>query len=352
MVEGTAPLVTVVVRTKDRPALLVQAVASLRAQSTADFETLVVNDGGVRPHAEDLEPHPGSGLLVLDTTPPHGRSRALNAGVAAARGRFVAFLDDDDLFLPEHLATLSRFLCEEHGYRAAYTDAERVLFTLDDDGVYKETRRFPAESRDFDADRLLYKNHVPLLCLMAERSALISAGPYDESLELYEDWEHLIRLSKVTRLHHVKRTTTVYRTRDDGTNATTAAPWLGPRSQEARRRVYEKHWSARSPETELALLDGYDHELRTLEERSAAIERLGEARAEELETVRRRIAALESELAAFRGDAARQLQAAGEREAAVTCERDLLADTLAAVHRSLAWRLFTPWWKLKALLSK
>src|SRR5258706_13015923 len=101
MVEGTAPLVTVVVRTKDRPALLVQAVASLRAQSTADFETLVVNDGGGRPHAEDLEPHPGSGLFVLDTTPPHGRSRALHAGGAAGRARVAPLLDDQRLFLPE-----------------------------------------------------------------------------------------------------------------------------------------------------------------------------------------------------------------------------------------------------------
>jgi hypothetical protein len=352
MVEVTAPLVTVVVRTKDRPAFLREAIASLRAQTMTDFETLVVNDGGAPPHAEDLAPHPGARLAVLETMPIHGRSRALNVGVAAARGRFVAFLDDDDLFFPEHLATLSRFLSEEHGYRAAYTDAERVLFTLDDDGVYKETRRFPAESRDFDAARLLYKNHVPLICLMAERSALLSAGPYDESLDLYEDWEHLIRLSKVTRLHHVKRTTAVYRTRDDGTNATTAAPWLGPRSQEARRRVSEKHWGARSADTELALLDGYDHEIRTLEARLDASENLGAVHTAELEGARRRIAALEKEFAAFRGDAARQLQAAGEREATLRGERDLLADTVQAVHRSLAWRLFTPYWKLKALLQK
>src|SRR5215470_14794342 len=152
MVEEGAPLVTVIVRTKDRPALLREAIASLAAQTTSDVETVVVNDGGAPP---DLAALPGGiRARVVDTPAPHGRSKALNTGVAEARGRFVAFLDDDDLYLPEHLETLARFLSAEHGYRAAYTDAERVLYTLSDEGVYQETRRFPTESRDMDAARL------------------------------------------------------------------------------------------------------------------------------------------------------------------------------------------------------
>jgi hypothetical protein len=342
-----APLVTVIVRTKDRPALLKEAVASLRAQTFTDFETVVVNDGGDAPPAEALAPEPGAGLRVVDTTAPHGRSRALNTGIAAARGRFVAFLDDDDLFLPDHLEVLARFLSGEHVHRAAYTDAERLHFSLGEDGVYRETRRFPAESRDSDATALLYRNHIPLICLMAERSALLAAGPYDETLDLYEDWEHLIRLARVTRIHHLPRPTVVYRTRDDGTNATTLAPWLGPRAQEARRRVYAAHWTERSPETEMAFIDGLDHELRTLQGRVSELEEMRRALAE----TQTRLASLDAELARFRADCARQLQAAGEREAALRGERDDLLAKLTAVHRSLAWRVFTPYWKLKALLK-
>jgi glycosyltransferase involved in cell wall biosynthesis len=352
MAAETPPLVTVVVRTKDRPIFLAEAVASLRAQTSQDFETLVVNDGGASPRPEGLLPHPGRGLRILETAPPHGRARALNTGVGAARGRFVAFLDDDDLWRPEHVETLARFLSQPHGYRAAYTDAERVLYTLGDDGVYRETRALPLESRDTVPERLLYRNHVPLICLMVERSALLEAGPFDETFDLYEDWEHLIRLAKVTRFHHVRRATAVYRTRDDGTNATTAAPWLGPRSTEARRRVLAKHWDERTPDTELAIVDGYEHETRALEERAAEAEARAGAAEVEAEEARRLIAGLQADLDRFRADAARQLQAAGEREAGLRAERDALAARLAAVHRSLAWRLFTPWWKLKALLAK
>jgi glycosyltransferase involved in cell wall biosynthesis len=100
MTESAAPRVSVVVRTKDRPRLLGEALASLRAQTFQDFEVIVVNDGGVPPAG--LDPA-GAGLRVVTTEPPHGRSRALDTGLRAARGRFVAYLDDDDLFLPHHL---------------------------------------------------------------------------------------------------------------------------------------------------------------------------------------------------------------------------------------------------------
>ena len=119
----SSPLVSVIVRTRDRPALLAEALASLRAQTLRDFETIVVADGGERPPAELLAPAPGEGgLTLVHRAPPHGRARALNAGLDAARGRFVAYLDDDDLFLPDHLATLARFLAGSDAYRVAYTD--------------------------------------------------------------------------------------------------------------------------------------------------------------------------------------------------------------------------------------
>ena len=95
-----APRMSVIVRTKDRPELLKEALASLRAQTFTDFETLVVNDGDPLPEGI-LAPAPGSGVRVVVPPPPGGRSRALNAGLAAARGEWIAYLDDDDLYDPD-----------------------------------------------------------------------------------------------------------------------------------------------------------------------------------------------------------------------------------------------------------
>src|SRR3954466_4005184 len=87
--------ISVVVRTKDRPALLAEAIASIRATGYP-AEIVVVNDGGAKVDVDDVT------LIEHETS--RGRSEAANAGVRAAKNDFVTFLDDDDLYYSEHLA--------------------------------------------------------------------------------------------------------------------------------------------------------------------------------------------------------------------------------------------------------
>src|SRR5205085_7928445 len=98
-VTGEQVPISVIVRTKDRPALLREAVESIRA-TRYPAEIIVVNDGGQRPELSDV--------TLIHHESSKGRSAAANSGVNAAKNRFVAFLDDDDVFYPEHLATLSQ----------------------------------------------------------------------------------------------------------------------------------------------------------------------------------------------------------------------------------------------------
>ena len=90
--------VSVVVRTKDRPTLLREAIDSIRATGYP-AEIVVVNDGGKAPETRDIR--------LVNLAQSAGRSEAMNRGVRAAKSAFIAFLDDDDLFYPEHLETLS-----------------------------------------------------------------------------------------------------------------------------------------------------------------------------------------------------------------------------------------------------
>src|SRR5262249_10913060 len=89
--------VSVIVRTKNRPALLQEAVASIRRYPAA--EIVVVNDGGERVHVEDA--------VLLQHEQSRGRAAAANEGVRQASNHFIAFLDDDDLHYAEHLPTLT-----------------------------------------------------------------------------------------------------------------------------------------------------------------------------------------------------------------------------------------------------
>jgi glycosyltransferase involved in cell wall biosynthesis len=346
-----SPLVSVIVRTRDRPALLREALASLRAQTLRDFETVVVADGGTAPPAELLEPAPGEGgITLVHRSPPHGRARALNAGLDAARGRFIAYLDDDDLFLPPHLETLARFLAGSDSYRVAYTDVEQVEQLLGPDGRYHEGRRLVVYGQPFDPHRLLSSNYISLIGLMHAATDL----RYDESFDILEDWDFMIRLAERGRFHRIAGITATYRVRDDQSNATTVTPWHGVEAEAARRKLFEKHWPRHTVATQTALVDSFQNEAWLLRKQRAELEErlTRELAAEreratrlsaELEERTRRLERVEADLSAFRGDASRQLQAAGERESA------LLA-TLQQIYGSTSWRTLSRWWRLKAKL--
>lgn len=205
------PLVSVIVRTRDRPELLAEALASLADGAYRRAEVVLVNDGGAPPSLPPQYPLP---VVRVDLPESRGRAAAAQAGVDAARGDYVAFLDDDDLAAPEHLATLAG-LVQAAGVRVAYTDAAVAVYELDANGsgaggwICRE-RRLPY-SRDFDPDVLAIDNYIPFNTLLIERSLFAQAGAFDTSLPFFEDWDFLIRLSAITPFHHLARVTCEYR---------------------------------------------------------------------------------------------------------------------------------------------
>lgn len=237
------PLVSVIVRTKDRPELLEEALASLRASSYRRIEVLIVNDGGASPRLSAEDPLPAR---VLDLPENQGRAAAANAGLAAASGELVAFLDDDDLVDPEHLEVLVG-LVSAAGVRVAYCDAAVGVYTLDSEGWSLLERRLPY-SRDFDPDLLLFDNYIPFHTLIFERRLADEVGELDTSLPFFEDWDFLIRLAAKAPFHHLAKVTCEYRQFRGGSHHI-----LGDRPRERsdflsmKSRVIEKHrsrWSA------------------------------------------------------------------------------------------------------------
>ena len=283
----------------------------------------------------------------------------MNTGLAAARGTYVAYLDDDDLYLPEHLDTLVRFLDGSDEYRAAYTSVRQVEQVLGDDGRYRDGREITVYGRPFDAARLLYKNDIPLVGLAHRRALAEEIGGFDETFDQFEDWDFLIRLSARTRFHHLPSVTAVYRLRNDASNITAAQPWHSGDAQTARRRLFEKHAARRSASTEMALVDSLESDTYALRDAAVASRAEAEALRQSLAAALAAAAAREAELRASRDDAARQTEESATREQALAVENVRLQAeaarlyaTVDAMNRSLAWRLFTPWWKLKELLKR
>ncbi|MEA2240181.1 MAG: hypothetical protein QOC81_4905 [Thermoanaerobaculia bacterium] len=217
--------VSVVVRTKDRPALLEEAITSIRATGYP-AEIVVVNDGGARPAIENVA------LVQHDTS--LGRSEAANAGVRVAKSEFVAFLDDDDLYYPEHLATLSK---AARGSNAAawYSDAVSAFI----DGDRREALRI--YGRDFDRELLLVDNYIPLPSLLFRRADFLDVGGFDPAFDLFEDWDFLIRLSQRGDFVRVPRITCEIRHIQGAGSIVSANPEGSSVFREAKLQVWRKH---------------------------------------------------------------------------------------------------------------
>jgi LmbE family N-acetylglucosaminyl deacetylase len=252
------PRISVIVRTRDRPRLLAEALESLAAGEYRRAEVVLVNDGGELPAVPTGFPLP---VVRVDFTKNRGRAAAAEAGVAASTGEFVTFLDDDDLAAPEHLATLAG-LVSGTGVRVAYTDATVALYELDPEGGWVCRERRLPYSRDFDPDVLLVDNYIPFNTLLIERSLFTAAGPFDPSLPFFEDWDFLIRLSALTPFHHLARSTCEYRHfRGGGHHVFGERPRERADFLEVKARVLAKHQGRLRPEVLARAVDTLRAEL-------------------------------------------------------------------------------------------
>lgn len=119
MIHPADPLISVVVPTRNRVAYLKEALASVRNQTTASWECIVVDDGSTDGTWEWLASQSDTRVGVIRNARPGERSAARNRGLAEARGRFVLFLDDDDRLRPNALMRLARSLLSDPSCFAA-----------------------------------------------------------------------------------------------------------------------------------------------------------------------------------------------------------------------------------------
>ncbi|MEG5232749.1 glycosyltransferase [Microcoleus sp. AT9b-C3] len=212
------PLVSVIIPTKDRPEMLAHAVQSVLAQTFPDVEIIVVNDGGTDVQEVLDRINSKSNITYLKHDRNQERSTARNTGIRVARGKYIAYLDDDDMYYPNHVQTLVEFL-ENSEYKVAYTDAV-MAEQQKQNGQYVTINRSVPYSFDFDYDKILVGNFIPMLCLTHEKSCLDETGMFDVNLNTHEDWDLLIRLSRSFKIAHIKETTCEFTRRDDSTTTT------------------------------------------------------------------------------------------------------------------------------------
>lgn len=239
---GSVP-VSVVIRTRNRPALVQEALDSVRAQLARPRQVVVINDGGAA--LPDLGRFRDAfDLVIEEVSPGVGRSAAANRGVARASEELLAFLDDDDLLAPDHFDRLHRAY-REGPSPVVYSDAATAVYAPGESG-WKLRHRGLQYSLDYDPDYLLLANYIPLHTLLMPRSLYLLAGGFDEAIDLSEDWDFLIRLSLQTAFRHVRAVTCEYRVFEDEAGHVAAGAVA---FQAAREKIYARYASRRTDAT-------------------------------------------------------------------------------------------------------
>lgn len=190
------PCISVVVPVHNRESLVAQAIDSVLSQSFVDFEVLVVDDGSTDGTSQVVERYGDPRVRLIRLGTNRGSNPARNAGIRAARGSILCFLDSDDLYLPGKLsATAARF------------SADPGLDVLVDSYVRVNSpraKRSHAEIRNPDTAntnefaRALFTRELAKAtsAISVRREAAIRAGLFDEAVRQRQDFDFLIRLSE------------------------------------------------------------------------------------------------------------------------------------------------------------
>lgn len=205
------PLVSIIIRTCQRPDVLRNALESVKNQTYKNIQVVVVEDG--ENISEDLLRNEYSDLnyVYMATNQKVGRSKAGNQALELATGEFFNFLDDDDILLPEHVEKLVNILLRDRNL-AAYSNAEEIQINIKSYTPYKYTikRRVNRYHQPFNRLLLYTFNYIPIQCIMFHKRLFLELGGFDDKLEALEDWDLWVRYSTKTDFTYVNENTSCY----------------------------------------------------------------------------------------------------------------------------------------------
>lgn len=201
------PLISVVMATRNRSALLRRAIGSVAAQSYANWELLAVDDASTDDTADvlaDAAEH--DERIVVLRADGGGAGAARNRGLAAATGDYVAFIDDDNVMAPGWLRAVAEYTgrvpeCDVlYGAQLRETEPDEIDPGRVDHGAAGGLRELHLLFvSPYHHDRMCTDNFVDLGALAVRRSH--PELRFDESLEVYIDWEMIVRLATATPPH-------------------------------------------------------------------------------------------------------------------------------------------------------
>ena len=206
------PTVSIIIPTYNRASMLREAIQSVLDQTYSDFEVIVVDDGSTDETQEVVKAFSDSRIRYIFQE-NGGRSKARNRALSLAQGRYIAFLDSDDLFLAGKLEKQVAALDSEPGFAMVYSSA----VCSDEQGRALSTCVFRAGASGMIYRRVAF--YVPLTIIlptvMMRREVLAGVGGFDETMERFEDTDMWRRVARKFLILAIKQPLCTIRTHSD-----------------------------------------------------------------------------------------------------------------------------------------
>ncbi len=198
------PKISVIISTYNRPQMLQRAIDSVLAQTFKDFELIVVDDHSKKPPNFNLSPDEDRVIGIRLPYNTGYQVRPKNVGIMCSRGQYIAYLDDDNVYLPNHLEVL---------YKAIVKHQADVVYG---DRVYKSTnpneKRFMGKtSYSYDLKQINMGNYIDTSDIMHTIQVINDIGYWDIFWERKADWLLMTRFGKADKkIIHVPKVITEY----------------------------------------------------------------------------------------------------------------------------------------------
>lgn len=205
---------SVIIPTYNRVDYLREAIESVLAQTFTDFELIVVDDGSTDGTRELAASYKGRVRYISQQN--CGPSAARNNGIKNAVGRYIAFLDSDDIWLPEMLAKQVAMLSKDPaaGLTATGYGLINTGHQLTGTIIMKEDELADARNGD------LYKNFFATSSVMVKKLCFQTVGLFNENLHFAEDWDMWIRILQRYSFVYLPEALMHYRVHPDKISAT------------------------------------------------------------------------------------------------------------------------------------
>jgi glycosyltransferase involved in cell wall biosynthesis len=168
---------------------LERSVGSALAQTFREIEVIVVDDGSTDDTPEVMKQYVDRGVRYIRTE-NNGPGAAKNVGIQESSGKYLQFLDADDLILPEKIETHVAILEDDDDLDLVYCDCPMTQ----PDGGYIENASWPLVDKE-PLDLLTIHNPIPTHSALVRRRAVVDVGLFDERRQFQEDWDLWLRLA-------------------------------------------------------------------------------------------------------------------------------------------------------------